>query len=197
MTLIVKKIQRAILSNFLRNPVYAQVDLDVYEFFKSQGANIAIDSTNFSGVNGCYLYQGRDVVERRNAELKDQILVLAPHEGLVSSETWLTVRKKLLINAAFGGERKVKNTWLAGKVKCGNCGARLMCMANSVGYVCFRRRKCADRGSCEDCAAIRVREFEESIYGEMLRKMGEFQTITGDNPMKVNSKMTALNVELL
>jgi len=191
-----KELQRCTLSNLLRNPVYAQADLEVYEFFKSQGANIANDAADFSGINGCYLYQGRDVTERKNAELKDQILVLAPHEGLVSSETWLAVRKKLLSNATFGGGRKAKNTWLAGKIKCGRCGAGLMCFNNPAGYAYFRCRTRTDRGSCAGCGTIRVREFEGSVYGVMLQKMGEFQILTGGNPMKANPKVTALNVEL-
>jgi len=191
-----KELSRCTLSNLLRNPIYAQADLEVYEFFKSQGANIANDAADFSGINGCYLYQGRDVTERKNADLKDQILVLAPHEGLVSSETWLTVRKKLLSNAAFGGGRKAKNTWLAGKIKCGKCGAGLMCFSNPTGYAYFRCRKRTDRGSCAGCGTIRVRDFENSVYGVMLQKMDEFQTLTGGNPMKTNPKITALNVEL-
>ncbi|WP_270481823.1 recombinase family protein, partial [Hungatella effluvii] len=44
-----------------RNPVYVQADLDVYEFFKSQGTVIVNDAADFTGMNGCYLYQGRDV----------------------------------------------------------------------------------------------------------------------------------------
>jgi len=193
-----KELQRCTLSNLLRNPVYAQADLDVYEFFKSQGANIANDAADFSGLNGCYLYQGRDVTERKNADLRDQILVLAPHEGLVSSETWLTVRKKLLSNTDFGGGRKkAKNTWLAGKIKCGNCGMGLMFINNPANVAYFRCRKRTDSKSCEGCGTIRVRDFEESVYGVMLHKMGQFQTLTDGNPTKANPKLTALNVELL
>jgi len=66
-----------------------------------KGANIANDAADFSGMNGCYLFQGRDVTERKNADLKDQILVVAPREGLVSSEMWLAVRKKLLNKACY------------------------------------------------------------------------------------------------
>ena len=35
-----------------------QADLDVYEFFKSQGTVIVNDVADFTGMNGCYLYQG-------------------------------------------------------------------------------------------------------------------------------------------
>ena len=49
-------------------------------------------------MNGCYLYQGRDVKASKKNDLKDQMLVLAPHEGIVPSDTWLTCRKKLMNN---------------------------------------------------------------------------------------------------
>ena len=117
-----KEMKRGFISQLLRNPIYAQADLDMYEFFKSQGTVVVNEATDFAGTNGCYLYQGRDVQERKNKHLKDQILVLAPSEGLVSSDTWLRCRKKLMANKTFQGGRKAKNTWLAGKVKCGRCG---------------------------------------------------------------------------
>lgn len=86
---------RTFLSQLLRNPVYAQADLELYEFFKSQGAAIVNDASDFAGTNGCYLYQGRDVKEDKDRCLKDQILVIAPHEALISSDTWLKCRKNL------------------------------------------------------------------------------------------------------
>jgi len=89
-----------------------------------------------------------------------------PHERLVSSETWLTCRRKLMKNKGFGGgtTKKAKNTWLAGKVKCGVCGSGLMHAPapNSVGY--FRCRKRADSKSCTGAGKIRVHDVENFIY---------------------------------
>ena len=91
-------------------------------FFKSQGAVIVNDAADFTGMNGCYLYQGRDVKPSKKNDLKDQMLVLAPHEGIVPSDIWLTCRKKLMNNMKIQSARKATHTWLAGKIKCGNCG---------------------------------------------------------------------------
>jgi hypothetical protein len=55
-----KSMCRTYLSQHLRNPVYAQADMELYEFFKSQGAAIVNDASDFAGTNGCYLYQGRE-----------------------------------------------------------------------------------------------------------------------------------------
>ena len=125
---------RTFLSQLLRNPVYAQADLELYEFFKSQGAAIVNDASDFVGTNGCYLYQGRDVKEGKDRCLKDQILVIAPHEALISSDTWLKCRKKLMANTTFQQGRKPKNTWLAGKIKCGHCGYALKATHVPVSY---------------------------------------------------------------
>ena len=120
-----KSMFRTFLSQLLRNPVYAQADLELYEFFKSQGVAIVNDASDFAGTNGCYLYQVRDVKEDKDRCLKDQILVIAPHEALISSDTWLKCRKKLMANTTLQQGRKPKNTWLAGKIKCGHCGYAL------------------------------------------------------------------------
>jgi len=121
-----KALARGFISQLLRNPAYAQADLELYDFFKVQGTAIVNDAGDFTGENGCYLYQGRDVAENKRQTLKDHILVIAPHEGLVSSDVWLQCRKKLMNNTTFQNGRKAQNTWLAGKIKCGNCGYALV-----------------------------------------------------------------------
>jgi DNA invertase Pin-like site-specific DNA recombinase len=191
-----KTLYRATLATILKNPIYAQADLDLYEFFKAQGAVIKNDAADFNGMNGCYLIQGRDVAESKKYSLKDQMLVVAPHEGLVPSETWLAVRKRFMSNINHGGNRKARHTWLAGKIKCGRCGMALVINGHYQTTPYFRCKKRLDTMSCEGCGTLRVREVEQFIYTEMLKKMGEFQTLTGGNFTKANPKITALNVEL-
>ena len=96
------------------------------------------DAADFAGTNGCYLYQGRDVEEDKDKSLKDQILVIAPHEGFVSADVWLRCRKKLMTNTTFQNGRKARNTWLAGKIKCGKCGYALKTTHNPSGYEYLR-----------------------------------------------------------
>ncbi len=121
--------------------------------------------------------------------------MVAPSEGLVSTDVWLRCRKKLMANTTFQNGRKAKNTWLAGKVKCGRCGYALMSVGNPSGVQYLRCSKRADNKSCPGCGTLRTREFEQFIYGEMVKKMAQFQTLTGKRE-KVNPKLTALKVEL-
>ncbi len=167
-----KELSRGFISQMLRNPIYAQADLELYEFFKGQGAVVVNEAADFAGTNGCYLYQGRDVQERKNKDLKNQILVLAPSEGIVPADTWL-----------------------AGKVKCGHCGRALKSIGNRAGTQYRRCTKRVDNMSCEGCGTLRTAEFEQFVYEAMVHKLSEFQTLTA-KAETVNPKLTALNVEL-
>ena len=139
--------------------------------------------------------QGRDVKEDKDRCLKDQILVIAPHEALISSDTWLKCRKKLMENTTFQQGRKPKNTWLAGKIKCGHCGYALKAthVPNSTGY--FRCTKRTENKGCPGCGKIRKEEFEQFIFSAMQEKFKDFQILHGREE-KVNPKLTAYQVEL-
>ena len=191
-------LSRPALGRILRNPVYVQEDLDVYEFFKSQGTVIVNDASDFTGINGCYLYQGRDVKETKYQHLKDQMLVLAPHEGIVPADVWLACRKKLMGNTKIQTARKATHTWLAGKIKCGNCGKALMSVTNPSKKEYLRCTKRLDRKGCPGCGKIVTLELEAVIYQQMVKKLDSYKTLTGrKKAAKANPKITALQVELV
>ena len=129
--------------------------------------------------NGCYLYQGRDMKLDKAQSLKDQMLVLAPHEGIVPSDIWLTCRKKLMNNMKIQSARKATHTWLAGKIKCGNCGYALMRIFNSSGRQYLRCTKRLDNKSCPGCGKIITAELEAVVYQQMVKKLGSYKTLTG------------------
>ena len=70
------------ISDMLRNPVYVMADADVYDFFISQGANVINPVSDFTGYNACYLYQGNKSKTRKQLDLTDKEIVLAPHQGM-------------------------------------------------------------------------------------------------------------------
>ena len=189
-----KEFPRVSISTVLRNPVYAQADLDMYEFFKAQGTNVVNDAADFAGINGCFLFQGKGITKSKQFNLENQILVVAPHEGIVSSETWLACRRKMLNNKTFKRGRKA-TTWTAGKIKCGRCGSGLTCLRSIKDVLYFRCRRRADRKDCEGCGTLHVVEVEKLVYDEMCRKMDEFQTLTGGET-NANPRLNALYTEL-
>ena len=109
--------------------------------------------------------------------------------------SWLKCRKKLMANTTFQQGRKPKNTWLAGKIKCGHCGYALKAthVPNSTGY--FRCTKRTENKGCPGCGKIRKEEFEQFIFSAMQEKFKDFQILHGREE-KVNPKLTAYQVEL-
>ena len=110
------------ISEMLRNPVYVRADADVYSFFRAQGASIVNPVSDFTGHNACYLFKGTVSKTRKQCDLQDKEIVLAPHRGIVSSRDWLKCRVRCLQNRQSATTCKARNSWLAGKVKCGKCG---------------------------------------------------------------------------
>jgi len=163
-------------------------------------------------MNGCYIYQGRDVKERKQALIKGQTVVVAPHEGFIPSDQWLAVRKRLMTTPKFRGEstaverakgHRATNTWLAGKIKCGHCGTTMMYAYNTnkqgvrIGY--FRCRKRANTKDCQGPGKMPVVITEAVVHTAMTKRIASFHALSDGNHSvaKTNPKLTALNVELL
>jgi DNA invertase Pin-like site-specific DNA recombinase len=173
-----KRVGPSLLARMLRNPVYVRADLSIFEFFKDCGAAIANEADDFSGTNGCYLYRGRDNNPEGIDDINGQLLVLAPHEGLVPPDLWLTCRRKLMNNPTIQSTRKPKNTWLAGKIKCGHCGYALLSMANPSDIRYFRCSKRSNNKSCPGCGKLLVTELERIIHDKMVKRLRKFQQST-------------------
>ncbi|NYB74968.1 recombinase family protein [Sedimentibacter hydroxybenzoicus DSM 7310] len=183
-----KTLKRGFIAQLLRNPVYVQADMDIYEYFKAQGVKIENDAEDFTGEFSCYLYQGR--------EGEEKILVLAPHEGKVSSRQWLNVQHKLSQNTTFQNGRKCHHTWLAGKIKCGCCGYALTSIKGQNDVTYFRCKQRLENKSCEGAGTLTKHVLEDSIYNEMVQKMQEFQTLTGGKQTNYNPKLTTARAGL-
>jgi len=183
--------QRATLTRLLRNPVYVQADMDIYEFYKSQGAIIINDAADFIGTNACYLYAGSDKISTTLDVVAGKTLVIAPHEGFVPSGIWLACRKKLLNNKSYQSARKAVNSWLTGKVKCGRCGFALKAIQGR--FYCNKR---AIEKNCEGAGSLKVADIEKVAYDEMVKKLQGFHTLAMSEAKTVNPKITSLKVEL-
>ena len=88
-----KDFNRNRIRDLITNPIYARADYRLYEFYKAQGTNIVNSPDDFIGTNGAYLYSGNEG-KRKTVCLEGHTLVLAPHEGVIDSATWIKCRSK-------------------------------------------------------------------------------------------------------
>lgn len=122
--------------------------------------------------------------------------MIAPHQGRISSQLWLTVQRKLSQNTSFQNGRKCHNTWLAGKIKCGRCGYALAALRAQNGVTYLRCKQRAENGSCEGAGTLTAQNMEAFVYGEMVKKMQKFHTLKGGKEQSYNPKLTAARVAL-
>lgn len=186
------------LSELMRNPVYVKADADVYNFFKSHGANVINAVEDFTGHNACYLYRGASSGVNKRSDLNDKDVVLAPHEGLVSSKLWLKCRIKCLNNKQSTMSGKPKNSWLVGKVKCGNCGYALTVARAKTKW--GRYFVCSSRLNQKLCQGVGKTIYADLLEQYMLtaikKKLSEFQQLTFDNNENVNPKLNEDKIRL-
>ncbi len=180
------------ISEMLCNPIYVEADIDVYRFFQSQGAAIYNPAADFTGGNACYLYRGPRSDTRKQSDLSDKEIVLAPHKGFISSETWLACRMRCLNNRQSTKTCKAKHSWLAGKVKCGRCGYALTIRRAKTKwgryFVCSRS---GGQGSCRGAGctiyADVLEEYMMSAIRERLAELQELSCVIETGEMQKNS----------
>lgn len=187
------------LSELMRNPVYAMADSDIYDFYKSQGANIINDAADFIGENGCYLYKG-ETDNPKNYSLQDKHLVIAPHKGFITSSQWLQCRMKCLNNRQVAKSYKAKNSWLVGKVKCGNCGYALVVRKSS------RKRKtviryfvCSNKtasGLCNGCGTVRADALEQFMFDNIKQRLEDFNVLKSKKDCMLDPKINECKIKI-
>lgn len=186
---------RARISELVKNPIYLKADLDAYEFYKAQGTNIINDPSEFIGMNGCYLYTGHGA-QRKTLSLEGQTLVLAPHEGIVSSELWLPARKKCLNNKQIAKPTKAKNSWLIGKARCAKCGHSLsakLSRSRSVRYLMCGHH--LNTRSCEGFGSIHAQDLEDFVLDAMGERLKTFEVLSAMTETRENPKLTELRIK--
>ncbi len=175
------------LSDMLRNPIYVEADIDVYHFFKEQGADICSPMEAFTGDNACYLYKG----EKAAGGLAGKVLVLAPHRGFIPSGVWLACRARCLESRRMTQTCKPKNSWLSGKVKCGNCGYALTVRKSKTKwgryFVCSRT---GCYGICRGAGCtIYADVLEEHMAKAICEELSGIEKPSKENAAGISSKI--------
>ena len=193
-----KLFNRSRLRDLVINPVYVKADYQVYDFFKAQGTNIANIPEDFIGTNGAYLYSG-DTKKRKTVSLEGHTLVIAPHEGLVDSKTWIKCRSKCLNNQSVAKPVKAKATWLAGKIKCAHCGYALTakiyrCKTKTDNryYLCNNKY---NAGGC-NFGSLDADIVDGIVFEEMQKKLAEFKILSPQKQEGFNLQVVKLKTRI-
>lgn len=195
----------ASMSRILRNPVYVRADADIYTYLHDvKRATVNNDIGEFTGVYGCYTYvpgndSGWETRKDKFAHMDKVSITIAPHEGVIDSETWLRCQSRLDNNKVFKGSGRGSYTWLSGLMKCGYCGYAMTVTNNikkNTFYLSCGGRK---RSICfERKEAIQAFELEEIVELQLFDRMRSIlEREKALEPVEDSKKVNDLKIELV
>ena len=185
------------IREILCNPIYVRADIDIYNFFKEHGAELVNVPSDYIGENGCYCYKSRDEKKKDISKIEGNQIVLAPHKGIVDSSVWLKCREKCMCRKLVIPSQKAKNSWLCGKIKCGECGYALTAKEFDGG----RRRylRCSNRlnsKNCKGAGTLYTDEAEQVVCNEIREKLEMFGKLSCYGQDMPNAELIQLENEL-
>ena len=185
------------IREILINPIYVRADIEVYDFFIKHGADVANQPSDFIGVNGCYSYKSKSEKRKNSSTVEGNQIVLAPHEGIVDSGVWLRCREKCMSQKQVIPAQKAKNSWLSGKIKCGECGYALIAKRFNSRH--HRYLLCSNKlnyKACSGAGTLYTDEIEDIIYSEMKNKLSQFRRLSPAEYYVPDAEQTELETEL-
>ncbi|WP_058486808.1 recombinase family protein [Defluviitalea phaphyphila] len=185
------------ISRILRNPVYVKADGDIYLYYKNKGCKISNKLEEFQGINGCYLYGKRKSNERKYTNVKNHVLSIALHKGIIDSKTFLTCQYKLDKNKQIKNTGKGKHSYLSGIVKCGYCGYSMSVYTSGT----YKYLKCRGKTNYKNCKGhkrpIYVYEVEDVVEKHLMEKVNEIKNSKIKVEKVENKEINKINLQII
>lgn len=93
-----KLFSRFTIKGILSNPVYLNADQDAWDYLKQNGAMIFTERERFNGENGIMAYNRtlqRTGKTTKIREMKEWIIAVGAHKGIICGKKWIKVQKIL------------------------------------------------------------------------------------------------------
>ncbi len=182
------------ISRLLRSPTYVMADVDVYHYFKNKGCEITSSIDNFTGKRGCFVYGKRSGNERKYANVKNHYLSLGLHDGVIPSDLWLLVQRKLDGNEQIKHGKNGSYSWLTGLIKCGKC-EYAMKVYQKVYFYCSGK---SNHSLCEGFEQHPViKDVETAVKKELAQRFEEMkEVIIEENRPPADPKLNMLKISL-
>lgn len=117
---------RYALRAILTNPVYCVADMEAYQYLEARSYGIYADKSLFDGRHGLIAYNKnncRPKMQRVN-DVKEWVVSVAEHQGIIGSKYWIQVQERINRNASLSYRYpKTVNALLSGMLRCKSCGS--------------------------------------------------------------------------
>lgn len=185
------------INTILKNPVYVKADIDIFNYFLSKNVNIINSPNLFNGSHAALLY-GHSNHNYSLNDWSDMKLVLAPHEGIISSDIWLKCQQKRTINKQLGKSMSNQSSWVCGKIYCGICGSKMTTIKSSrtdgtkrIYFICSKK---LNKKNCAGTVTIYAQDIEYLINLQIMSKLSKIDKIP--KPLDYKTKQEIYNVKM-
>jgi len=165
------------LPEILRNTLYVKAGQDIYNYFLSRNIMIESIRDDFNNDNGVIAFN--KTIKDNN--LKDVVIVVGKHKGIVDSYKWIEVQEKLSKNKSFAPrEGQSKLSVLSGLVRCSHCGKVMMTKSTTTKrnkpYIHF---SCGSSilNACDNKGCIQAGKIENIVELELIKYCNEFKNL--------------------
>ena len=136
-----KTFDNVTIARMLQSPVYAIADKKLYTYYQIRNCKFLNKEEDWDGKHSAHIV-GKKVGNsnlRKYADLKEQSIYLTNFPGIISSQQFINVQKRLEANEQINNcNAPSKMEELAGKIKCAKCGYAIK--MNSAPYLsCYGR----------------------------------------------------------
>lgn len=122
-----KSFSRFAIKGILSNPVYLIADETAWNYFEIKEIDVFSEKSEFNGKYGIMAYnKTSQQVGRANEvrDMKDWIIAVGKHQGIISSHDWVEAQKLLEQNKSKSYRKSRSNVaLLSGLLFCGKCGS--------------------------------------------------------------------------
>lgn len=181
----------------LQNITPCCADELLYDYLTAAGYTISNGREDFDGEHGmCLFFKNKN--RNQATEISDQVAVVGLHKPIISSEQFIRVQKILNAKAPAHGKRS-ERTFLAGLIKCKECGHSFGVKYTARGkreYAYYRCRGRESRGVCGNDIFIPAHEIEDFVVQGCLAHLSGMDLST-EKPKTINSFLPTAEVEQL
>lgn len=148
------------LGAILSNLTYAVADKTLYNYLSDIGTEICNSIENFNGSKALYVHNTKNKITRSRTDIKDQMVAMGEHNGLIPSKEWIEVQEIIEdnTNKFFTNKGRLATSdvgLLSGLLKCANCGSTMRIRKHGVNsknepqyyYSCIKK----DTTSSHEC----------------------------------------------
>jgi DNA invertase Pin-like site-specific DNA recombinase len=158
------------IKRILQNITPVTADEKIYNYLSAYGYNITNDLEDFDSKHGmCIFFKQKP--NHIDTDVQDQVVAVGTHNPIISSDKYIKAQLILEKNKEKTSPKTSKNTFLAGMVKCKECGFSFGLKSiprQKKKYLYYLCRSRLSRGNCDNTLYIKSDEFESNIIQQSI-----------------------------